>query len=642
MELKYPVVAMAGVILAGLFVALCIFFQFRTNKETKGIKLANAELIYKDKYYKRTLVTFYILKVLLITAVTVSLSASFVLLAKPYYQKKIKKEQYNRDIMICLDISSSVDDLNLKLVRELQDTVRSLSGERIGIVIFNTSPVLLSPVSDDYEYTITQLENIRTAIKEVNKSSVHMGSDWLKWDNFLYGGTLVGNETRGSSLIADGLMGGLLNFPKDGGDRTKVIIFATDNDKNGEGYLSLQEAADYCTKAGVTVYGIGTKLMYPSDREEMKKAMESTGGKFYIEEDGEAFEDIVKEIEAKSASLVKGKTIIKEVEQPKKCFYFIVFTALIVIIVSIVLRRANVWFYIGSVVVAASLVLTFIFGVIPAEKFSKGPDFEVKKNSSYKVLFVVDDTISMLANDGPDGMERLTKAKMDCESIIDELEGARFGVISFNNDATVMMPFNNNASHAKNVINSIYPLESMYADGTGAGTPVDVMKSILEEGEGKTCVFYLGDGEITNTEATAKSYSELASFIDTGAVLGYGTKTGGTMRVKNLYDDEYVEIIDYSTYPFEPGVSRIDEDNLNKIAKETGLVYINANGDISKLSSVISKAKGKMDVKEEVAKNENDENDDSYIKPPQNYGYLWMIPGIIMMLVNMVYIIKKK
>lgn len=641
MELKYPVFAVAGIVLSVIFICLFLFVQIKGNKTADGIRLANVDLLYKDKYYKRALIQFYGLKAVLVVAVVVSLTASFVLLAKPYYQKKIKKNQYNRDIMICLDISSSVDDLNLKLVKELQDTVRNLSGERIGIVIFNTTPVLLSPMSDDYEYVIEQLENIRSSIRELNKTSFHSGTDWLKWDNYLYGGTLVGNEERGSSLIGDGLMGGLINFPKDSADRTKIMIFATDNQKNGDGYLSLMEAAEYCKKAGVTVYGIGTKYMFSLDEAEMRKAVETTGGKFYLEEDGSAFKDIVDEIESKSASLVEGKTIYKEVETPEKCFIVLAVFSIILIVISILLRRGNIWFYGGSVLLVISLVMTFVFGVLPAHNYSRGPDFQVKRSSNYRVLFVVDDTLSMLANDGPDGTERLTQAKEDVGRIIDELEGAKFSVITFNNDASLLMPFNSNAEHAKNVINAIYPLEYMYATGTGVGTPSELMKQVISEdnGNGKTAVFYIGDGEITNTEAVAKSYADLASCIDSGAVLGYGTSSGGTMRVKNYYNDEYEDVVDYSDYPFEKAVSKIDEKSLKKTADELGVVYINMS-EAAGLDSVINKIKGNMNIKEEVAKEED--TDDEFIKAPENYGYFWLIPGIVLLMLNAGYVIKKK
>lgn len=636
MELKYPIIAIVGSILATVLLLVFVVRFFVKDKAKKGIKIANTELIFNDSYMKRRMMFYYVLRVLLVASLLGSIVLSCFILARPYYTKKINEQKHNRDIMLCIDISSSVNDLNLKLVKDLQDVVRSLSGERIGIVMFNTSSVLLSPLSDDYEYTIQQLENIRKAISVVGKTQMYTGSDWAYWQNFLYGGTLVNNYERGSSLIGDGLLGGLFSFPKDSENRTKVIIFATDNDPNGDGYVTLQEAADYCTKKNVTVYGIGTKLMYSSDKEEMKRAVESTGGKFYLEEDAGSFHSIVDEIESKSASLVEGKIITKEVESPERYFKYLVILFVISSLLSLLLRRGNVWFFISETIMIAFLVLIMKFCIIPAHLNQKMPDVNVKKQSKYNVLFVIDDTLSMVANDGREGKERLDNVKEDCAKIIDELDGANFSVVTFNNDAMILAPFNNNSYHAKNVINSIYPIQELYAKGSSLNTPKETVISVLNSTEGKTALFYFGDGEIT-TDDSLESFAELRDKIDEGAVIGYGTKNGGTMKVKNTWDDSYDEIMDYTTYPFGPAVSRINEANLKKLADDMGIKYFGMND--SGIDNVISKIKPKLDIKEEITKTDNS---NTYISVNENNAYFLLIPFILILIFNTIYVIKVK
>ena len=318
MEMSYGWMIPVGIVAALIPLAAFFFFHRKARTYTDGIKVANADLLLEDPYVKRKMIRYRILQAVLLLAAMAGILMSFVILAQPYRVKMTKEESYSRDIMICLDISSSVDDLNAKLVKELQETVRHLSGERVGIVVFNTSPVLLSPLTDDYEYTIEQLENIEKALKAM-KGSFHTGEldNWLYWNSYLYSGTLVGNEERGSSLIGDGLLGAVFNFPNADKKRTRVVIFSTDNDPQGEGFVSLTEAAQICKKKGIVVYGIGTELMYADDEAEMKEAMELTGGKFYLEESGSAFHEIVEEIESMSANLVKGKTIIRRAEDPE-------------------------------------------------------------------------------------------------------------------------------------------------------------------------------------------------------------------------------------------------------------------------------------------------------------------------------------
>lgn len=49
------------------------------------------------------------------------------------------------------------------------------------------------------------------------------------------------------------------------------------------------------------------------------------------------------------------------------------------------------------------------------------------------VLFVIDNTISMVAEDYNQNMKRIEGVKKDCNYIIDNIPGAKFSVISFNN-----------------------------------------------------------------------------------------------------------------------------------------------------------------------------------------------------------------
>ena len=209
------------------------------------------------------------------------------------------------------------------------------------------------------------------------------------------------------------------------------------------------------------------------------------------------------------------------------------------------------------------------------------------------VLFVVDDTISMLARDYDGDTERLTAVKKDCSDIIDELDGAKFAVISFNNNANLVSPFTNNSQYAKDVIGSLYPIEEMYAEGTSMNVSIDMMTDTLkrarEKADGNVVVFFISDGEITNEEKL-KSFKSAAKYVDGGAVLGYGTSEGGNMYVKSYYTDREELLEDTSSYPRKPAVSVIDEKNLKSIASDIDVKYINMN-DSTNIDSTISKIK---------------------------------------------------
>ena len=642
MEFKYPVIMYIGFVIAAVFFIMAFLHKKQLLKKD-GIKIANTELTFKNKLIQKEIAKYHVLRVMLVIFVTLMIGITASLLARPYYLKKIKEQKYNRDIILCMDISASVDELNLKLVDELKDTVRSLTGERIGIVIFNTTPVVLSPLTDDYEYTIEQLDNIYTAIKSQKSGYKDLkGKDWLYWNEYLYGGTLVGNELRGSSLIGDGLLGGLFAFPKTDENRTKIIIFSTDNDLAGDSYVTLEEACRHCKNNNVTVYGIGTKQMYSNNRYEMENAIELTGGRFFVEENTSEFHKIVEEIEETSTSLTEGKTIIKLVESPLKYFRMLVILFLLFVLISIILRRANVLWSIGVVAMAVLLVFTYVYAVLPANQFSKGPDIKIKKSSNLNVLFVIDNTISMIANDC--NGERLTKVKEDAMKIVDSFEGANFSVISFNNTASLVAPFSKDTEHVKNAINSLYPIERFYATGSSLDTPKELMGSILkgikEDANQKTAVIYISDGEITAENAVLSSFEELSRYIDGGMVLGYGTKTGGTMTIKSRYEGVEDEVIlDYSDYPTKEAVSVIDEKNLKQVASDLGVKYVymsdrilsdELNG-VNEIRSEVNKLLESSLVTEEKQKVENSEE---YIYPPKYYGFYALIPFAILLLLN--------
>lgn len=196
------------------------------------------------------------------------------------------------------------------------------------------------------------------------------------------------------------------------------------------------------------------------------------------------------------------------------------------------------------------------------------------------VVFVVDNTISMLAQDYDGGKERITGVKNDCAEIIENLDGAKFAVIGFNNSASLMSPYTNNSTYAADVINSMYPINSMYAQGSSMNVCKDVMIDTLkrahDKADGTVVVFFVSDGEITNGD-TLESFEKAAEYIDGGAVLGYGTKAGGNMYVDSYISGEKELLEDNSSYPTKPAVSCIDEKNLKSIASDLGVDYINMN-----------------------------------------------------------------
>ena len=340
MELEYPVVMIVGAGLAAVMMVLS-FFTWGKGHFTGGKKIANPSYLEDDPYYKKKRIQYAVLNKLLAFACACVIFACSWLLAHPYTQKIEVEDRYSRDIILCMDISTSVDALNEKLCDELENTVKELEGERFGIVIFNTTPVLLVPLTDDYEFIIEQLETIKDALVARNRYW-----DYGIWTNnlvylneYVSAGTQVNSEERGSSLIGDGLASCVNDFSDLDEERTRIVIFSSDNQLEGDPLVTITEAAELCEYRDVTVYGVGTKEMDDDDMEEMKSACELTGGAFFLEENSATFSTIVDRITQASENLVEGNKVIKKVDKAGPAYAMLLLSLTAVFVLLRIVRR---------------------------------------------------------------------------------------------------------------------------------------------------------------------------------------------------------------------------------------------------------------------------------------------------------------
>ena len=248
-------------------------------------------------------------------------------------------------------------------------------------------------------------------------------------------------------------------------------------------------------------------------------------------------------------------------------------------------------------------------------------------SNNLDILFVVDSTISMNAEDYDGNKTRLEGVKKDCDYIIKELNGARYSLITFNNNAKVITPFTRDANITIEAIGVIKPVEKLYAKGSSLNTPLETMisslKSSKKKGDRIRILFFISDGEITDN-SSLKSYKEIKKYVTDGAVLGYGTSKGGNMKVYDYLDEDYEYIMDYSGYNYGKAVSKIDEDNLKKIAKDAGIDYIHMT-DKNKLDKKIAQIKKLMDTELESTNRES--YDDLY--------YYLIIPLLILIAIEL-------
>lgn len=309
----------------GLFILTILKFR-KPALYKEGKKVANTDYIKEMPYYKKAMRKYKVLSILLKLFCIIAIIMSLILISRPGIPDAESVTQYNRDIILCMDVSDSVNELNEKLVTDLKKVVKKLKEERIGISVFNTSSVTLIPLTDDYDYILNKLDELqrsfKTRIDYINRNIYDINNTQLA-TSYLHSGTLVGNDIRGSSLIGDGLASSINLFGDLNENRTRIVIFTTDNELYGKEIVTLEEAGEICKRNNVTVFGIAPRTIKPMDKISMQEAIEVTGGRYYTEGEKNSVSNIVNNIEKIGKSKIKAPKSIKIIDKPQMPFIFL-------------------------------------------------------------------------------------------------------------------------------------------------------------------------------------------------------------------------------------------------------------------------------------------------------------------------------
>lgn len=258
---------------------------------------------------------FLILLLLLLFSVT---------LARP--QSNHEKEEVSKkgiDILLALDVSESMlaEDLKPNRMTAAKESISAFlpeeSNDRIGIIVFSGKAFTQSPLTFDTNIIKEYISNIST-------DSINQRVRGLN-------GTAVG----------DAILAAITRF-QDSGDRSKVLILATDGDSNVG--INPDIAAQKADDEGIKIYtiGIGKKggaalpyydnfgrkqyarnrdgslVMATFNEQALKNISEQTGGKYFRAENKQGFENILQEIDQlqKRDIVVKNHTEYKDIFEP--------------------------------------------------------------------------------------------------------------------------------------------------------------------------------------------------------------------------------------------------------------------------------------------------------------------------------------
>lgn len=270
--------------------ALAVWWWLRRRREATPVALANTETLRALPEYQRAVRTHQ--RILVGSgALAVAVAAAALLgAARPAERLTLVSEKDNRDIILCLDVSGSMIDVDAEVVSTFSALARGFRGERISMVIFNSSAVPVFPLTDDYEFVTDQLRQAQRSLAVLDPK-----------DPF-FAGTLNG---EGSSLIGDGLATCVRSFDHPELRRARSVVLASDNETLGKSLFTLTEGGQLARAAGIQVYGIN-----PSDNPsstaatEMRAVTESTGGIYFALGDVDAVRRTLESVTAREAGRI--------------------------------------------------------------------------------------------------------------------------------------------------------------------------------------------------------------------------------------------------------------------------------------------------------------------------------------------------
>ncbi|MBB2984912.1 VWA domain-containing protein [Terracoccus luteus] len=289
MDLKYPALLAVALLLAVVGVML-VHRRLTRRRGVSAAAVANSTALTALPAFQRALRGHRIRLAVLAASGCLLAGSALVGAARPLDTTVEQPQTRNRDIMLCLDISGSMASFDAELVSTFQDLVKSFQGERIGLVIFNSSAATVFPLTDDYVFINDELANAQKAL-----------SGDPEYDSF-FAGTFNG---RGTSLIGDGLATCVTSFDRVDTQRARSVVLATDNHLAGRPLVEVDEAGRLATSKGVRVYGLNPQEDgLDSEAAEMRTVVTATGGRYFAMGDEGAIGSIVSSVQAQEASLI--------------------------------------------------------------------------------------------------------------------------------------------------------------------------------------------------------------------------------------------------------------------------------------------------------------------------------------------------
>lgn len=310
------------VAIAGFWLGRYLWIKYRrpSGQKQSLVPIAHSHRLRSLPQYQAALKRYELLLRAVTILMTLALLIGILVSLRPARVSLVTPASQSRDVMLCLDVSGSLLRTDTKIINRFTALVNGHDGQRVGLTVFNSSSIVLLPLSDDYELINAQLKKTAAAL------ALQVDQDFID----ITSGTLADFD-RGTSLVSDGLASCINNLGPNPLKRSQSIILATDNEVNGTPIMTLTQSVVLAQKQGAHIYVIDpgeSDNTRKGDHTSLPQMATATGGKYYRLSDNNAIKDIVSDVADQEAKYSAGIQVVAVSDAPTIFIYLIVLTTL--------------------------------------------------------------------------------------------------------------------------------------------------------------------------------------------------------------------------------------------------------------------------------------------------------------------------
>jgi Ca-activated chloride channel family protein len=255
--------------------------------------------------------------------------------------------------------------------------------------------------------------------------------------------------------------------------------------------------------------------------------------------------------------------------------------------------------------------LAFVAMVFAAARPQFGAKLREQKSEGVEMMFVVDVSNSMLAEDCTPN--RLDRTRYAIDKLFTQLNQDRVGVVVFAGEAKVQLPITTDYRMARNFAKRLSP-SLVEVQGTDLSDAIDLASLSFSQRENASRVMILiTDGEAHDADAVAAAERAAERGIHIFTI-GIGSPQGAPIKIDGEFiKDEKGEMV----------VSRLNEELLQTIAEKGKGGYIRASNAEFGLSEIVEEIE-KME-KSELSTLHFDEYNEQF------YWILWVALALLLL-----------